>query len=167
MSNCRERGSGFGVHMPNCTSHPDYYSSGLGYDPTAITDLGRRPTMSGQFKVTQRVVNVPRNAAGVPVISEVFGFSAMGSRIGSDPDWIVEHSQHVHNTSLKLLHLPTGFEINIELPPAVAAAADAQRQQRRKEMFIATPEGTSVNWTHDSEEEEVEPVHNHDGEIDF
>lgn len=116
-----------------------------------------------EFTVTQRVVNVPRNADGVPIISRMFGFSAMSSRIGSDPDWMVEHSHHSHNTILKLVYMPTGWEITVELPPAVAATADEQRQQRR-----ATPEGTSAHWTYNSEEEEeVEPVHDHDGEVDF
>lgn len=118
--------------------------------------------MSGQFKVTQRVVNVPRNANDAPSISEMFGFSAMADRVSTDPDWMVVHEEHAHNTILKLVHLPTGWEITVELPPAVAAAADEQRQQRR-----ATPESTSAHWTYDSEEEEVEPVHDHDGEIDF
>ena len=118
--------------------------------------------MSSKLTVTQRVVNVPRNDDNVPRISEILGFSTMASRIGSDPDWLVIHGDSAHNASLKLVHMPTGREIAVELPPAVAAAADEQRQQRR-----ATPESTSAHWTYDSEEEEVEPVHDHDGEIDF
>ena len=117
--------------------------------------------MSSEFTVTQRVVNVPRNANDAPTISEMFGFSAMADRIGSDPDWMVVHEEHAHTTILKLVHMPTGREIAVELPPAVAAAADEQRQQRR-----ATPESTSAHWTYNSEEE-VEPVHDHDGELDF
>jgi hypothetical protein len=106
-------------------------------------------------------IEIPRDADGAPIVSELFGFSSMASRIGTDPDWIVEHTHHRHNSWLKLMHLPTGVVLRIDLKDSVAEAAAEQRNQYRND-----PEGTSPFWVHDFDEE-VEPAHDYDGEIDF
>jgi hypothetical protein len=110
-----------------------------------------------------RSLRIPRHTDGKPIISEMIGFSSMADQIGSDPDWMVEHTHHRHNSWLKLMHLPTGAVLKIKLEDSVAEAAAEQRQQYRND-----PEGTPEFWVHDSdEEEEVEPAHDYDGEIDF
>jgi hypothetical protein len=108
-------------------------------------------------------IEISRDADGRPLLqfTELFGFSSMASRIGSDPDWMVEHTHHRHNSWLKLMHLPTGAVLRIELEDSVAEAATEQRHQYRN-----NPEGTPEFWVYDSDEE-VEPAHDYDGEIDF
>ena len=106
-------------------------------------------------------IDIPRDADGTPIVSELFGFSSMASRIGADPDWMVEHTHHRFNSWLKLMHLPTGAVLRIDLEDSVAEAATEQRHQYRN-----NPEGTPEFWVHDSNEE-VEPAHDYDGEIDF